>query len=82
MILDGTHTFCSLVTAFQEGLTPELQWELACHNKGFSFGQLITLTIKLDNLLRTRQTHNPSLTNVMTVSPFLPGPSGSNHKPM
>lgn len=45
----------ALLTAFRNGLRPELQKELACRDDDLSLDSLISLAIRLDHLLRERQ---------------------------
>lgn len=75
-------TVSSPMTAFREGLTAKLQQELACHEEKLSLDQLIALTIKLGNLLRTRRSRNPASANITSVALLSPGAAGSDHEPM
>lgn len=47
-------SFSMPTTSYLEGLKEKLHWEVACRNEGVTLDQLITLSIKLYNLLRTR----------------------------
>lgn len=44
----------SLFTVYPRGLKPEIRSELACRDDKLTLNQLITLPVRLDNLLRTR----------------------------
>uniref|UniRef100_A0A3B3BTZ1 CCHC-type domain-containing protein n=1 Tax=Oryzias melastigma TaxID=30732 RepID=A0A3B3BTZ1_ORYME len=78
--MDWTNS--ALTTAFREGLTTELQRELACRDEGLSLDNLIALTIKLDNLLRARQPRHPAHVSSRGGSSFLPGAPGPGREPM
>uniref|UniRef100_A0A3B3BMY4 Gypsy retrotransposon integrase-like protein 1 n=1 Tax=Oryzias melastigma TaxID=30732 RepID=A0A3B3BMY4_ORYME len=72
-------TSSTLKIAYREGLTAELQRELACRDVDLDLDQLITLTIRLDNLLRTRQPQNSVMVTATPVSSLPMKASGSNH---
>ncbi|KAL0168430.1 hypothetical protein M9458_036652 [Cirrhinus mrigala] len=53
----------TLKLLFRRGLNADLQAELACRDEGRSLKELIKLTIRIDNLIRSRRpirTNNPS----------------------
>ena len=45
----------ALVTVFRNGLREEVQLELACRDDNLSLDQLISMAIRLDNLLQSRK---------------------------
>uniref|UniRef100_A0A671LRM1 CCHC-type domain-containing protein n=1 Tax=Sinocyclocheilus anshuiensis TaxID=1608454 RepID=A0A671LRM1_9TELE len=72
----------SLKAVFQQSLNTDLQAELACKGENVSFSDFVTLTIKIDNLMRQaprrRNTRGfqqvpPAINQPMTTSTTKPG---------
>ncbi len=51
---------------YQKGLNEELQSELACRDEGRTLEQFMELTIRIDNLMRSRRTHRQTLPQPLT----------------
>ncbi len=61
---------------YHKGLNKELQSELACRDEGKSLEQFIELSIKIDNLLRSRRT------NRLPTFPIVTSAANSDIEPM
>ncbi len=61
---------------YRKGLNMELQSELACRDEGKSLEQFIELSIKIDNLLRSRRT------NRLPTFPIVTSAANSDIEPM
>ncbi|KAI2646606.1 Transposon Tf2-6 polyprotein [Labeo rohita] len=62
---------------YRKGLNPDLQVELACRNEGLSLNQYIDLSIRIDNVMRTRRP-----TRSLAVPLPSPQPVTSSPEPM
>ncbi len=76
----------SLKAIFQQGLTHELQTELACKGEDLSFSDFVTLTIKIDNLMRQapkRRIHRGARYEPLISTPSIqPVESTPSNEPM
>ncbi|KAL0157145.1 hypothetical protein M9458_048391, partial [Cirrhinus mrigala] len=54
-----------------KGLNQDLQVELACRDEGLTLNQYIDLSIRIDNVMRSRKPNRP-LTNVFQTQPSTP----------
>ncbi|KAI2663199.1 Transposon Tf2-6 polyprotein [Labeo rohita] len=62
---------------YRKGLNADLQVELACRDEGLSLNQYIDLSIRIDNVMRTRRPTRP-----FTVPQPSPQPATSGPEPM
>ncbi|KAI2662464.1 Retrotransposon-derived protein PEG10 [Labeo rohita] len=62
---------------YRKGLNPDLQVELACRDEGLSLNQYIDLSIRIDNVMRTRR---PTRSFTVPLPP--PQPATSGPEPM